>query len=146
MTARVSRQRLPLTEPFVTLLCIPIVAATRIGLTVVGFKRLSKWGQSVTASDLGKQAGYSDLHRIGAAISRASRLIPGASCLTQALAARYYLRQLGLDSELRIGVAKDETGRFTAHAWLDCRGMTVVGGDDSPAKYIVMPGLNENRL
>ena len=65
--------------------------------------------------------------QIAAAIRRASRLVPRATCLPQALAALAMFKRLGLPADLHIGVAKDEEGRFQAHAWVGCQGAPVVG-------------------
>jgi hypothetical protein len=65
---------------------------------------------------------------IGWAVRAASRRIPGASCLVQALAARLLLADYGKTSELRIGVARGEEGQIDAHAWLEVAGIPVVGG------------------
>ncbi len=62
------------------------------------------------------------------AVAAASRRVPRASCLTQALALQEMLARAGLASDLHIGVAKSEDGRFEAHAWLEREGRVVIGG------------------
>jgi Transglutaminase-like superfamily len=56
-----------------------------------------------------------------------SAFVPGASCLTQALATRVLLADEGHSSTLRLGMARIE-GRLQAHAWLESGGAVVVGG------------------
>jgi len=63
------------------------------------------------------------------AVRTASALLPGSTCLTQALAARYQLERCGLNTQLHFGVAKKEDGRLLAHAWLQCDGEAVIGGE-----------------
>jgi hypothetical protein len=53
--------------------------------------------------------------------------VPGASCLTQAMALQYLLARAGHASELFVGVRQDEAGAFQAHAWLACNARTVLG-------------------
>lgn len=65
--------------------------------------------------------------RIVWAVVRARRLVPRATCLVQALAARILLARAGHQADLRIGVAKSRTGRFEAHAWLERNGRVLVG-------------------
>jgi Transglutaminase-like superfamily len=65
--------------------------------------------------------------RVGATVAAVSRFVPGASCLTQALAARVVLAREGYDSTLQLGMARID-GRLQAHAWLVCDGLIVVGG------------------
>jgi hypothetical protein len=61
------------------------------------------------------------------AVRTAAAYIPRATCLTQALAAKYQLERSGHCARIHIGVAK-ENGQFRAHAWLECEGETVLGG------------------
>jgi len=74
------------------------------------------------------------------AVSRAARLVPRASCLTQALALQRLLARRGLESSLFLGV--DRAGKpsgaaralskgFEAHAWVEWRGRILIGGDIS---------------
>ena len=75
---------------------------------------------------------------------RASRIIPGAAhCLTTALVARLMLARSGSPSELRIGVAKDQHGRLTAHAWLEAKGQPIFGVSESELEhYHLLPHLD----
>jgi hypothetical protein len=59
-------------------------------------------------------------------VETTARLIPGATCLTQALAAEVLLRRAGEDPGIRFGVAVGE-GDFEAHAWLELHGRILVG-------------------
>ncbi len=62
------------------------------------------------------------------AVKVASRYLPGATCLTQALAAQALLTQSGFPSQVEIGVARDDRRRLQAHAWVVCHGQVVLGG------------------
>ncbi len=74
------------------------------------------------------------------AVLVASRRVPGASCLTQALAAKLMLARCGVPSQLRIGVARGEQGNFQAHAWLEAVGQVVIG-DVGLERYATLPSL-----
>lgn len=65
--------------------------------------------------------------RIAAAVARASTTIPGATCLTQAVASVILLRWHSLPATLRIGVAKSGA-QLAAHAWVESCGAVVIGG------------------
>lgn len=65
--------------------------------------------------------------RIIWAIGIARRLVPRATCLVQAAAARVLLVRAGHDPHLRLGVTKSTAGDFEAHAWLELGGRVVVG-------------------
>jgi hypothetical protein len=74
------------------------------------------------------------------AVRNTAAFIPGATCLAQALAAKYHLEHCGLKTQLHLGVAKDN-GRLLAHAWLQCDGETVLGGEIAP-RYAPLLALN----
>lgn len=71
-------------------------------------------------------------------VPKVSRLIPGASCLTQALAAQILLGRRGYVMELRLGVGRDEAGHFAAHAWLE-RDNRIVLGAAPVAQFTPLP-------
>ena len=56
------------------------------------------------------------------ALGVVSRYLPGASCLTQAIAAQSLLANSGFLSQVKIGVtkSKNEVRSFQAHAWVVC--------------------------
>lgn len=60
------------------------------------------------------------------AVSNASRFIPRATCVTQALAAQMLLARRGFASEVCYGVGRQE-GRIIAHAWLESGGRAIIG-------------------
>ncbi len=62
-------------------------------------------------------------------ISAVSRYVPGANCLTRAMAAEALLRRHGYPASLRIGVSKNSSDRLQAHAWVESGGTIVMGGD-----------------
>ena len=69
------------------------------------------------------------------AVHRAARLVPNASCLTQALAAQWMLGRAGIAADLRFGAARGPAG-LAAHAWLDVGGQPVIG--DTPVRHTVL--------
>jgi hypothetical protein len=73
----------------------------------------------------------------------AARIVPGATCLTQAFAAQLLLARAGYRSQMRIGVAKDEQGQFIAHAWLISNDRVVVGGSSEDLRrYVSLTDLS----
>lgn len=81
-----------------------------------------------------------DVRRIGWAVRRASRFVPQATCLTQALSTQTILARRGYRSILRIGVAKTPEEGFAAHAWVEINGGILVGGAGAH-QYQVLPDL-----
>jgi hypothetical protein len=76
------------------------------------------------------------------AIRLASRLVPRATCLTQALGLQVLLARSGTPSELRLGVAHGDGGALSAHAWLECQGRVVIGGRELE-RYSRLPALKK---
>jgi len=75
---------------------------------------------------------------IAGAVRSAARLVPGASCLTQALAARVLLEQGGHSSRLHIGVSR-EHGDFEAHAWVEHDGSIIIG--EIERAFVSLPSI-----
>lgn len=76
------------------------------------------------------------------AIMHARRVVPGATCLPQALTAESLLLRSGLPSQLHIGVRKAADDGLEAHAWVESDGRIVIG--DLPgglATYSRLPAL-----
>lgn len=62
------------------------------------------------------------------AVSNCAKIVPFASCLTQALTLRWLFARAGIDSQIRIGVAENASEEFRAHAWLMREGQVEIGG------------------
>lgn len=74
------------------------------------------------------------------AVERSARAIPGASCLTQAIAAQLLLLRHGHEAELCVGVTRGAAGEFRAHAWVEHAGRILIGGEGSLA-FTRLPDL-----
>lgn len=71
--------------------------------------------------------------RLLKATTISARLVPGATCLTQALSAQVLLARHGIASEILLGVRKDESGALKAHAWLYYDDKIALGGRSAAA-------------
>ncbi len=71
------------------------------------------------------------IKNIAVNVASASRYVPRATCLTQALAAFVLLKSSTFPATFRIGVARNEFGNFEAHAWTESDGIVVIGGSKS---------------
>lgn len=81
------------------------------------------------------------------AIDTGTRYMPGGvKCLARALVAQTMMQQHGHACELRIGVAKGQTGKLEAHAWVEHRGRVVIGYLSDLQRYVPMPSFQESRL
>ncbi len=74
--------------------------------------------------------------RIARAVASVARRVPGASCLTQVVAASLLSARYGHDATLRLGVAKNE-GKVVAHAWLESEGRVVLG-EPEPGLFVTL--------
>ncbi len=86
------------------------------------------------------QTFYIDLEKIKLAILRAASRSPWrARCFEQALAAKMMLKHRELESTIYFGVAKNDNPkrRLSAHAWLECCGMTITGEKNRQAFTII---------
>jgi hypothetical protein len=86
-----------------------------------------------------------DVERIARSVARAAKIVPGATCLPQALAAAEMLRFHGHACELRIGL-RQENERVSAHAWIEVNGRVVLGSESSKDEFTPLPALTVSIL
>src|SRR4051794_14117669 len=67
--------------------------------------------------------------RVEAAVRTVASMLPGASCLTEALVAQCLLARYDRETTLCFGLARERRpgGPFDAHAWLERGGAGVIG-------------------
>lgn len=65
--------------------------------------------------------------RISRLIVAASRFVPAATCLPQALVGKILFAENGYITQLHIGVYKDCDSQFEAHAWLSLNDKVILG-------------------
>ena len=97
---------------------------TGLTLKIVPFRKIpSMFGNKVSDSN-NIMTPLSDnslvlLELIKSATQRASKISPWRNrCLVSSLAAKCMLRRRKIDSQLSLGLSKDQDGRVIAHAWL----------------------------
>lgn len=74
------------------------------------------------------RAQHAVIAQIGWAVWAVSRRMPGTSqCLVQALAAKWMLQRRRIPSTMYFGMAKDDEGQHTAHAWLRSGAQVLTG-------------------
>ena len=84
------------------------------------------------------------IERLLWAIAVAGRYVLGTTCLSLALAGRMMLNRYGYPAHIHIGVAKDHTGSFGAHAWLESDGTVVIGGQESTSLFAPLGVIGES--
>src|SRR6266404_1371114 len=113
-----------------------LVAAIRVALWILPFQRLHRVVGSWNSRKHLPLSIPTDMPvgRLVWAVRAASRRIPAASCLTQALALQFLLTRAGHRSEVRIGVTME--GGFGAHAWVEYAGQPLLSGPEEVERYV----------
>jgi hypothetical protein len=131
----------------------PAFAAVLLIRACLRFVPLRTWQRITTRQRRGPPPAFGEVAMVVQdvvwAVGLVSRTVPGATCLTQALAAQVLLSRHGCGSRLRIGVARAAAGGLVAHAWLESGGMVVLGGPDigsyTPLNLATAHSKNLNR-
>lgn len=124
---------LPAVERRLLLRTFALVAAIRLLMWVVPFRfarRLISTRRAVFPA-----VAQIPVKRLSWFVQASAKRIPGASCLTQALALHRLLTSAGHTADLRIGVAKDATSDFASHAWLEHEGEILIGDNGELDRY-----------
>ena len=66
-------------DKLLLLRCVPVVAATKLGLVTLSYRTLKRWIPSRASA---YPASIDELRRTGWGVRNAARLVPGATCLT----------------------------------------------------------------
>ena len=113
-----------------------------LGLRVLPFQIMQRFLLATRQKTAGvHHTDQSSANRIAWAVRVASRYVPAATCLPQALAVRMLLKRQGYPARLHIGVAKGERGQLEAHAWVESQGRIVVGNSQDLSRYTPLPPL-----
>jgi hypothetical protein len=125
-----------------------VLAAVRLGLWLFPFslvRRLPARMERPASERSGVRRPSES--RVAWSIGVASRYVPVATCLTQALAAQGLLGWFGYQVSLRVGVARGKGGVLEAHAWVESGGKVLLGGSESELKrFSVLRPLDGNDL
>lgn len=109
------------------------------------FRRLERWAAQPPEPGAHKVTGPDAVRR---ALIRASRTLPGSTCLAQALVAQRLLGRGGVTAVLRIGVAAGNRAlgvrEIEAHAWLEADGVVVTGAEEM-ARYAMLTAFDRAR-
>lgn len=134
--------RLSSAEKALALRAVGWLALTRAGLRVLPFNRLHGWVAGRPRERADADAAWP--RAVRRAMLRASRSLPGSSCLAQSLVAERLLHRGGSRARLSIGVARADAGSAStpnasrvaldAHAWVESGGL-LVSGDDPHDRY-----------
>jgi len=135
MRSLLSFYRRPRHEKRLLVTAFVLLAFVRAGLWSLSLQQLRRLLEQRVSPAASLRSGMrSDVGRISWAVTTASRFIPRATCLVQALALQTMLRQHGIASSLNIGVAKQDGDRLNAHAWIQ-HGDELIACGSNPVDY-----------
>ena len=105
----------------------------RTGLAVASFPKMQEFVERAGSKGVGRRPvkPIAAVDRISRSVTRASRLVPGAKCLAQSMAAQILLGRHGIPSQMKVGVARKGADQLRAHAWLEQDGHVVFGESSS---------------
>jgi Transglutaminase-like superfamily len=101
------------------------VCGVRIALWSLSFSNLRRLVAFLTR-DIVQQNGHTSVAQLARAVCFASRYVPQATCLTQAVALHILLKREGFQSRIRIGAAKS-SGEVEFHAWVVHEDRVLIG-------------------
>jgi hypothetical protein len=138
--------RLPAPYRHLFIQALVLLAIVRLALWLLPFRTLQRLAAGmVRANPTGQTGDQPFLPPVAWAVTVASRYVPAATCLTQALATQALLARRGHSTSLRLGVARSEAGEFQAHAWVEWRGTIVIGGIEALSRFTPLPPLDGGR-
>ena len=141
---------LPWPERIAILKATLLLGLARIALALLPFRTGHRFSERVKprASTTGEPSPETERElrtMVWAVTAVGNRLFPTTPCLTQAVVIHRLFRRRGRASELRIGVRKDRRGRFGAHAWVECNGEIVIGGEGLSEGFVPMTSVLPDR-
>lgn len=132
---------LPVAEQSALLLSLLLVAHVRLALYVLPSRVSVRLVRRLAETDtVDAPDGRVSAAHVAWAVNAASRVVPNATCLTQAVAGQLLFRRYGYASKLCLGVARPTKGEFYAHAWIERDGRILVGGAQS-TEFTRLPSL-----
>jgi hypothetical protein len=147
MKAAVKFSLLPVPEKRLLLKAAFLLYAVRLGLWLLPFQLFRRLLAARKRAAVRQQTtDHAAVERIVYLIRAASRFVPAATCLTQAITSLVLLQQLGYPARLRIGVAKAQQGPLEAHAWVESEGRIIIGRVPNLGRFSVLSRPQEEIL
>jgi hypothetical protein len=121
------------------LIALLLLGLTRLGLKLLTFSQARYLSEKITRKTNITPSNPTQIKQVVDAVNRASRYQPRVKCLARALTTQILLSWWGQSSQLCIGVAKDELGKFEAHAWVEQEGKIVINDLADLSRYTKLP-------
>lgn len=144
MSKIVTFQKLTWAEKRLLRQAVILLGYYRLALLIVSLPRLLNIAQRL------QRTGSSQSQLTAAQLTRlvkaAVRLVPGTTCLSNALASHRLFSSHGYRTKMHIGVNKDRKRGFEAHAWLTLDGKIVIGNLPDLAQFRELPPLETTHV
>jgi hypothetical protein len=109
-----------------------VVSIVRLGLWIFPFPTIMRTLKRLKSRRLRASCALHTIERLTWAVRVASRYVPQATCLTQGISGKLLIEScIDRDVGLQIGVRLNEQKRIEAHAWIECEGEVVLGGESA---------------
>ena len=139
--------RLPAADRGLLLKVTLAVWAVRLMLWLLPFRMMRELLTRFSGEPkAGESAEQVPAEHVAWAVTVASRYVPAATCLTQALVTKLVLGRLGYHAIVRIGVTRSDRGEFQAHAWVENNGTVVIGGSEASVKRFTPLAVSDGVL
>ncbi len=125
-----------------------LLGLVRLGLYLLPFTTLRRALVSISRVTSSRQEiNQTEVAKLIWAVNQSSRYMPGGvKCLARALTTQVLMSRRGYPSELRIGVAKSESGQLEAHAWIESQGQVLIGHLQDLSRFTLLPSWEGQRL
>jgi len=140
MRALVSWRKLPAERRSLLPRALLAVIGVRVGLLALPFASLRGLLSHARRRTVDRPGDFTERDVVWS-VSRASTIVPGATCLTQALATELLLARRGLAPSVQIGVRRSDPGTLEAHAWVEVDGRIVACGRGAE-QYVELRSIN----
>jgi hypothetical protein len=132
---------LPSAERLLLVQAVGWVAVVRVALGVLPYRHVHDIAGRLRTPRSSAIVAMPAIDVIARSVIRSAALVPGASCLVQAIVTSMMLQRRGHRSEVRVGVRRAGAG-IQAHAWVECAGEVVIGDRDDLSTFQVLSGSN----
>ena len=139
--------RLPTSDRQLLVGTFMLLGLVRLGLWLLPFQKLQELLRRVSQVGIINETERSQnncrtVDTVIWAVHVSSHYMPGrVKCLARALTTQVITQRQGYSPELRIGVAKGESGQLEAHAWVELQGRVVMGFLQDLDRFSPMPSL-----
>lgn len=125
-----------------------LLGLVRLGLWLLPFTTLRRVLVSISRVKSPQQeVNQREVAKVIWAVNQSSRYMVGeVKCLARALTTQVLMSRRGYLSELRIGVAKSETGQLEAHAWIESQGQVLIGHLRDLSRFTLLPSWEGQKL